>query len=199
MANGEVTAEEKDREFLAQLGEDSLTLLRMNIILMGIYVSVIALLYRGGGETIVQTAFESHYILLTIVAWIGSVVGSVVFYLDAKIRSISTSTNVHPWFTNELVAIYQTGGVAFATIVGLFAFLAAIFEGLSEQGLLIENLAVIVGFSFLIVITIISVFFYARIIRIGTGEAISRAKDYPIDRKLQFFSDDGETGENEEE
>jgi hypothetical protein len=73
-----------ERESLSAIADDALTVFRLGLFLIVIYISILSLVLQSGGPEYVSNTVDSTYTIFGVTLWVGSVTSSILTYRVAR-------------------------------------------------------------------------------------------------------------------
>ncbi|WP_436924949.1 hypothetical protein [Halosimplex amylolyticum] len=152
---------EFDQEMASDVADDSLRLFRINLILAGLYSSVLAFFYQAEGQEIVRNILSSGYTAFGFAAWFGAMIWAIFHYRYARRLSFSKHRDqeLSPPENAADVAVNFVSAIAIGTLLSTTSFVIGFFDGFSEIGIPLTNLILPVSTS-IAAISVIFVFLY---------------------------------------
>lgn len=160
-----------ERDALGAIADDSLKIFRAGLFMIVIYISILSLTLRTGGVDYIENIIGSFYTVNGIIFWAGSITSSVLTHRIA--RRITLQQNYTQ--LGKIDDKYNILNFSTASIVGLlisvFSLIFGLLEGWrntvnsSAGGIGIYQPLIIIGFSFVFVLSIYSVLSILDMIR----------------------------------
>lgn len=118
---------------MSEVAEDALSIFRINIFLIGVYVSLAAFLSRTNGD--VTQLVDSYYTILGLFFWFGTISSSILSYRSSRLRSINDSNRIGP-SQKQLVRNVASSGLGTLIVVVLLSM--GLWEGTSGSSVPIQ-------------------------------------------------------------
>lgn len=130
------------QEQAATIADDALKLFRINLIIIGLYASVLALLYRGNGSGFVIDIIESYYTIFGFLTWFGAMIGGVIHYRYGRRMAFSRHrhSRLSPPSNATDVAVNFISAVALGTLIALLSLVVGILDGASNTSIPLARL-----------------------------------------------------------
>lgn len=120
-----------DTEQMHSVAEDALSIFRINIFIIGVYLSVIALFYRA--DINIAGISESVYTIAGILIWLGSITSSIISYRAARLVSaIDADESTHGLIPPDRQIVDNVSGAALGSLIVVVALSAGVFEGVAS-------------------------------------------------------------------
>ncbi len=130
---------------LSDVSDDALTILRLNIFIIGVYVSVIAISIRQGQD--MGSILDSSYTFFGFFTWVGGVIVTVYLYFATRTMGLVRSRDDIETHPNHNLFTIRT--LLFSSIVGvlstIISFSFGYYDGLTESPLPLTQVAEILG------------------------------------------------------
>ena len=132
-----------DCDLMNSMASDALSIPRMDLFALGLYASILALIFREGSHEFVGNIGNSLYTNLGIQFLIGSMVATVWFYIHIRKIAARSSYKNKGVINDEELVTYSLASVALGSVIAVFLLLVGIIDGFSQDSLLITQLPVL--------------------------------------------------------
>lgn len=132
-------AQEVDREFLDSLADDTLTIIKIDLTLIAVYGSILAILLRTGSDQFVSRALESLYTIFGIQFLLGSILAVALIYVWVRVLMTRDTYKNKGKITDEEFASYAIGSGVVSSVMAVFLLLAGVIDGGAPGGIPIKQ------------------------------------------------------------
>lgn len=132
------TAEGKQsvvRDLMNALATDALSVFRIDLFVVTLYASILALVFREGSETFVLRIVGSLYTNIGFQFLLGSMLAAVLLYLQIRLVATRDTYRNRGLVNDERMLTYEIGATALGSVVSVFLLLAGVLEGLGGGGI----------------------------------------------------------------
>lgn len=152
MANGDGEAQEIDREFLDSLTSDALSVFKLDLTLIAIYGSILALLTREGSDQFVMRTLGSLYTNFGIQFLLGSILAVALIYVGVRVMMTRETYKDSGRITDEEFASYALGASVVSSVMAVFLLLAGLLDGAGSGGIPLNQFPILLFVIFPVVV-----------------------------------------------
>jgi hypothetical protein len=140
MANEESQEEQEvDREFLDSLADDTLSIFKIDLTLIAVYGSILAILLRTGSNQFVSRALDSLYTIFGLQFLLGSILAVALIYVWVRALMTRNTYRNNGKITDEEFASYALGSGVVSSVMAVFLLLAGVIDGGAPGGIPIKQ------------------------------------------------------------
>lgn len=133
-------------DLFENLAEDSLSLLRINLVLGGLYLSAFGLLSQAVGANFAKDTLNATYTQFAFHALFASMAASVLFYRKARRISTQQQVDEYEHFSEEMSTINGVTASAFASFGSVVCISLGIIEAFAGSAPPISFPILAIGF-----------------------------------------------------
>jgi hypothetical protein len=148
MAENDGEGDKVNTDFVSRIGDDAMDLFRVNMVILGLFISVVSLIYQGGDTELIRNTLNSFYFINGVIFWLGSVVGTVFTYRSA--RKVETWTHYKNLarVDDETVLKNYASACITGTMIATLSFFSSLLDGVNpEVTIPPQQLLIIILFS----------------------------------------------------
>jgi hypothetical protein len=168
-----MSSKEVDKEELGAIADDSLSIFRIALFFIVIYISIISLAFRRENVDIVVGILNSYYTTIGATFWVGSLTTSLLTYRIARRASLQEEYSQLGQIPDKFIVMNYVTASIIALFLSIISLLFGLYEGwLSSMptypngaGIGIRQPIGTIGLSFLLVMFIFGVIFLVDLIR----------------------------------
>lgn len=130
-ADGE---KEVDRGLMNSLASDSLSVFRIDLFVVTLYASILALIFREGSQAFIKRVASSVYTNIGLQFLLGSMLAAVLLYVRIRLVATRDTYRNRGVVNDEKLATYSLGAAALGSVLAVFLLLAGVLDGLGKGG-----------------------------------------------------------------
>ncbi|NUB91650.1 hypothetical protein HT576_11560 [Haloterrigena sp. SYSU A121-1] len=123
-----------DRDLMNALATDALSVFRIDLFVVTLYASILALVFREGSETFILRIAGSLYTNFGFQFLLGSMLAAVLLYVQIRLVATRDTYRNRGIVNDEKMMTYSLGATALGSVLAVFLLLAGVLDGLSGGG-----------------------------------------------------------------
>lgn len=160
-----------DRQLMNAQASEALSIFRIDLVVLALFASVIALIYRGETDGLLNDIFASVYTVLGITTIIGSMFAVVFVYVQIRLMSTRTYYKDSGVVRDEKMNTYSLGATAMGSVFAIFFMLLGVLEGVLGARIELSSTPVLFFLTVVPVIVIFDLLVFPEIVARYYGSA----------------------------
>lgn len=124
-----------DRELMNSLALDALSVFRIDLFVVTLYASILALVFREGSQTFIMRIAGSLYTNIGFQFLLGSMLAAVLLYVRIRLVATRETYRNRGIVNDEKIMTYSLGATALGSVFSVFFLLVGVLDGLRVGGI----------------------------------------------------------------
>jgi hypothetical protein len=133
--SGGSRSETVDTELMNNIASDALGLLRVNLLVLTIFISAIALIIRETDMGYIARFGSSIYTVTAILLWFGSILGAVFAYRSARRTSLRDEYPNRGLVDDEMNHVNEVSAISVSSVGAVVCLIFGALDGLNTGGI----------------------------------------------------------------
>lgn len=121
-----------DRELMNALATDTLSVFRIDLFIVTLYASILALVFREGSETFILRIAGSFYTNIGFQFLLGSMLATVLLYIRIRLITTRDTYRNRGIVNDERLLTYEIGATALGSLLSVFLLLVGVLDGFNS-------------------------------------------------------------------